>query len=260
MRGTPGRYESEGTHDDSKEHVSHLYALRNRLAPDAIAWAWDCQPPSHDVTFLMTLPWINSKPQEGTMYSLARVAVLVSAIVVVGCAHQINITPPLNTLGAQDIVKIDKTVGYYISAADRSKEVETPGGGGDKVKYLPYQESEPALKQVLSNLFTKVVSIASLNDKQFIASNNVAYVFIPAIETNSSSESSFTWPPTKFTVTLDSRAVDPSGSTVWQKKVTGEGQATFSDFKQDMSLAARRASRNAFLNLQREISAAREFR
>jgi len=194
------------------------------------------------------------------MHSITRVAVLAAALLGVGCAHQINITPPLNTLEARDIVKIDKTVGYYISAANRSKEVETPGGGGDKVKYLPYQESEPALKQVLSNLFTKVVSIASLDDKQFIASNNVAYVFVPAIETNSSSESAFTWPPTKFTVTLDSRAVDPSGATVWQKKVMGQGRATLSEFKHDMSLAARRASRDAFLNLQREISAAKEFR
>lgn len=194
------------------------------------------------------------------MYSIARVAVLAAALLGVGCAHQINITPPLNTLEAKDIVKIDKTVGYYISPANRSKEVETPGGGGDKVKYLPYQESEPALNQVLSNVFTKVVSIPSLEDKQFIASNNVAYVFVPTIETDSSSESLLAWPPTKFTITLDSRAVDPSGATVWQKKVTGEGKAAFSEFRKDLSLAARRASRDAFLNLQREIGAAKEFR
>jgi hypothetical protein len=194
------------------------------------------------------------------MHSISRVAVLALAFVVVGCAHQINITPPLNTLEAKDIVKIDKAVGYYISAADRTKEVETPGGGGDKVKYLPYQESEPALKQVLSNLFTKVVSIPSLDDKQFIASNNVAYVFIPKIETDSASDSAFTWPPTRFTVTLDCRAVDSSGATVWQTKVGGQGYAEFSEFKHDMSLSARRASRDAFLRLQQEISSAKEFR
>jgi len=194
------------------------------------------------------------------MHSISRVAVLALAFVVVGCAHQINITPPLNTLQAKDIVKIDKAVGYYISAADRTKEVETPGGGGDKVKYLPYQESEPALKQVLSNLFTKVVSIPSLDDKQFIASNNVAYVFVPALETDSASDSSFTWPPTKFTVNLDCRAVDSSGATVWQTKVGGQGYAEFSEFKHDMSLSARRASRDAFLRLQQEISSAKEFR
>jgi hypothetical protein len=194
------------------------------------------------------------------MNTIFRVATLAAAAITVGCAHQINITPPLNTLEVQNVVKSDKTVGYYISPADRSKEVETPGGGGDKVKYLPYQESEPALKHVLSNLYTKVVAVPSLEDKQFLASNGIAYVFIPVIETDSSSESAFTWPPTRFSVALDCRAVDAAGATVWQMKVTGQGQAQFSEFKHDMSLSARRASRDAFLRLQQEISAAKELR
>jgi hypothetical protein len=45
---------------------------------------------------------------------------------------------------------------------------------------------------------------------------------------------------------------------VWQKKVTGQGQAEFSEFKHDFSLAARRASKQAFQNLQQAISAAPE--
>lgn len=194
------------------------------------------------------------------MRLLARCAVPIATLLVVGCAHQINITPPLNTLNAADITKIDKTVAYYISPTDRAKEVTTPGGGGDKVKYLPYQESEPALNQVLSNLFTKVLAIPSLDDKQFIASNRIVYIFVPTLHTDSSSDSAFIWPPTKFTVTLDCRAVDGSGAVVWQKKVSGEGKAEFSEFKHDLSLAARRASREAFLNLQREINTASEFR
>lgn len=192
------------------------------------------------------------------MNSLSRLAVLAAAAVTVGCAHQINITPPLNTLDVQNVVKIDKAVGYYISPADRSKEVETPGGGGDKVKYFPYQESKPALKQVLSNRYTKVVAVSSLEDRQFIASNGIAYVFIPVITTDSGSDSAFTWPPTRFTVNLDCRAVDGAGATVWQTKVSGQGNAQFSEFKHDMSLSARRASRDAFLRLQQEITAAKE--
>ena len=43
--------------------------------------------------------------------------------------------------------------------------VTTKGGGGDKVTYHPYAESEPALNQVLSNVFTKVVSLSATNDK-----------------------------------------------------------------------------------------------
>jgi hypothetical protein len=193
------------------------------------------------------------------MRTIARVAVMAAALLVVGCAHQINITPPLNTLDAQNLRKIDKTVGYYIAPADLAKEVTTPGGGGDKIKYLPYQESEPALKYVLGNTFTRVVPVTKLDDAQFLSSNSVVYVFVPFIETDSSSESAFTWPPTKFTVTLDCRALDAAGATIWQKKVRGQGEASYDEFKQDFSLAARRASREAFRNLQTEISGAKEF-
>ena len=194
------------------------------------------------------------------MQGFARFAILIVTAVLVGCAHQINITPPLNTLDSTDIIKIDKIVGYYISAADRTKQVTTAGGGGDKVKYLPYQESEPALKQILSNLFAEAVAISSLDDKQFLLNNKITYVFVPTIDTVSSSESVVTWPPTKFTLTLDCRAIDDTGGVVWQKKVHGEGRATFSEFKHDFALAARRASKEAFLSLQAEINGAKAFR
>ncbi len=194
------------------------------------------------------------------MFSMSRVIVVALALLGAGCAHQINITPPLNTLETKDVVKIDKTVGYYISSANSSKVVETPGGGGDKVKYLPYLESEPALKQVLSNVFAKVVALPALDDKQFIASNNVAFVFVPKIETTSSSDSGLTWPPTSFTLTLECKAVNASGAPVWQTTVKGQGTAEFSEFKHDFSLAARRASKDAFLRLQQELVAAKELR
>jgi hypothetical protein len=194
------------------------------------------------------------------MRSIARLAVFAVALLVVGCAHRINISPPLNTLEAGTVTRIDKTVGYYISTADRAKEIVTPGGGGDKVKYQPYEESEPALKQVLTNVFSKVVPIPSLDDKQFITTNEIVLIFVPSIATDSSSDSAFTWPPTRFTVTLDCRAVDRAGATIWQKQVKGEGKAEFSEFKHDFSLAARRASKEAFINLQSEISRAPELR
>jgi hypothetical protein len=188
------------------------------------------------------------------------VIVGILALLLVGCAHQINISPPLNTLDGTNVSRIDKVVGYYIAPSDRTREVATPGGGGDKVKYFPYQESVPALRQILSNVFAKVVEIPSLTDQQFIVTNEIAYVFVPAIATDSSSESALTWPPTKFSVTVDCRALDRSGATVWQRQVKGEGQAEFSEFKHDLSLAARRASKEAFLNLQKEINTASEFR
>ena len=150
-------------------------------------------------------------------------------------------------------------MGYYISPDDLSKEVTTPGGGGDKVKYFPYKESEPALNKILSNIFSKVYPLTSADDKQFISSNNISYVFILKIETNSSSESAFTWPPTHFTVSIESKATDSSG-VIWQKNVKGEGEATFDEFKHDFPLAAKRAVKNAFSMLQEEIIKAEVFR
>ena len=177
-----------------------------------------------------------------------------------GCAaHQVNITPPLNTLDGGAIRKIDKNAGYYISPTDSSKEVITPGGGGDKIKYFPYKETEPALNKILSNIFANVYPLKSMDDQQFISSNNISYVFVPKIETDSSSESMLTWPPTRFVVTLDCKANDGSGSIIWEKSITGEGQATFDEFKHDFPLAARRAVIKAFSMLQGEIIAAGVF-
>jgi len=186
--------------------------------------------------------------------------VLVAALLLVGCAHHITITPPLSALTAADTTRIDKAVAYYIAPADRAREVTTPGGGGDKVTYLPYAQSEPALKRVLSNVFTKVMAIPSLDDKRYLADNAIAYVFVPTLSTDSSSDSAFTWPPTRFTVTLDCRAVDASGALVWQQRVTGEGRAEFSEFKHDRGLAGWRAIQDAFQKLQGAISTASELR
>jgi hypothetical protein len=113
---------------------------------------------------------------------------------------------------------------------------------------------------VLSNLFARVVAVPSLTDRQFIATNNIAYVFVPAIETDSASDSAYTWPPTRFRLTLDCRAVDASGTTIWQSKITGQGYADFGEFKSNQSLSAQRASQEAFILLQREINAAAAFR
>jgi len=165
----------------------------------------------------------------------------------------------LNTLDIESIVKIDSNVGYFISKENFSKEVTTPGGGGDKVKYFPYKESEPALKKILSNIFKQVYSVPSLTDSQFITSNNIKYIFTPEIETDSSSDSIFTWPPTKFSITIICDAVDENGAMIWKETATGEGNAVFSEFKHDFSLAAKRATKNAFNILQDKIIKSEKF-
>jgi len=190
------------------------------------------------------------------MKKISVITALVAVMFASGCAHMINITPPANTISAEDITKIDKTVGYYISKEQRALLVTSKGGGGDKVTYHPYAELEPALSQVLSNTYTKVVPLAAINDKAELESKQIAYVFAPVITTTSSSSSALTWPPTNFTVTIACTAANGSGANVWNSTITGTGEAVFADFKHDFSLAARRASKDAFNQLQKGIVAA----
>jgi len=184
------------------------------------------------------------------------ITALVAVMYASGCAHMINITPPLNTISAEGITKIDKTVGYYISKEQRALLTTSKGGGGDKVTFHPYAELEPALNQVLTNTYTKVVPLAAINDKAELESKQIAYVFAPVITTTSSSSSALTWPPTNFTVTIACTAANGSGANVWNSTVTGSGEAEFAEFKHDFSLAARRASKDAFNQLQKGIVAA----
>ena len=142
---------------------------------------------------------------------VSRVFVVLIVFFSAGCAHPIKITPNINDIDRKDVSKIDKSVGYYISEADRGLSVITPGGAGDKVEYTPYKDLEPALQKVLSNMFQRVHKITSLQDSAFIKANDISYIFFPKIETNSSSTALLTWMATDFTVKLDCKAIDESG-------------------------------------------------
>lgn len=177
-----------------------------------------------------------------------------------GCAHPITLAPDLSKISRDQVKPIDVNVGYYISTADQAKEVTTPGGGGDKVRYFPYKELEPALFKALSNVFRRAYPLTSPTDAVAIQANDITFVFVPQIETDSSSDSLLTWPPTSFQVKLTCQALDKGGKVIWEKKVTGDGKATFDEFKADFSLAAKRASEQAIADFQREVGAAPELR
>lgn len=171
-----------------------------------------------------------------------------------GCAHQIVITPDVSKLDRSKVTQVDRSVGYVISAANRELEVTTPGGGGDKLRYKPYQELEPALFQVLSNLYRRAYRLESASDAETIQAKEITLVFVPQIKTQSSSKSPFTWPPTDFVVELEVQALDPAGTTLWTKRIVGEGKAEYSEFVSDMPLAARRASLSALSQLQEVLN------
>lgn len=171
----------------------------------------------------------------------------------IGCAHKINLTPPLNTLDLKGVNQIAKNVGYYISPEDKAKEVVTPGGGGDKVKYTPYADLEPALKQALDNVFADVHAVESLDNKVFLDDNGISYVFIPKYTTDSSSSSILFWPPTDFSISMSCAATDAAGNKIWESTIEGSGKAEFSEFKHDLSLSARRAAKDVFVKFEEEI-------
>lgn len=194
------------------------------------------------------------------MKSITKLLLVALALLTSACAHPIVITPDTAKLDRGNVKQSSKTVGYYISEADRKLEVTTPGGGGDKVTYKPYAQLEPALQKVLSNKFRRVYSLSRPDDSAEIRQKGISYVFIPAVSTESSSKSAFTWPPTNFSVTLNCRAVDNSGKTIWQKNIVGKGEAEFKEFKLNYSLSAQRASLNTFKMLEQELNKEPKFR
>lgn len=186
----------------------------------------------------------------------SRLLAAAGIVLLAGCAHTIQVSPPADTLTAKsDPEKLSPhNVAYFITGMQRETKVTTPGGGGDKVSYQPYRDLEAALYQTLSTLFPKVYSAPMPDDKDFFREKNISFVIIPTITTTSSSNSPFTWPPTHFSVTLSCTALDAEGKEIWQDTATGEGQAEFSEFKSDFGLSARRASANAFNELRKKIA------
>jgi hypothetical protein len=148
--------------------------------------------------------------------------------------------------------KIQGTAGYYITPTMREKEVITPAGGGDRVRYTPYKDIERGFADVLDNVFAGVKPLDS-NVSPSINNNSVDYVVSLEINTDSSSASMFTWPPTWFGVSLETEIVN----TETKKKTTitakGEGNAKYSEFIRDKGIAGKKASQDALNNLQHEI-------
>jgi hypothetical protein len=175
-------------------------------------------------------------------------------VAMTGCAHSVSMAPNVAQVSSVSN-KIDKSVAYVISQADMMKEVQTPGGGGDKIKYQPYKDLDASLYQAFSAVFSDVNKVSAVSE-----AGGVSYVILPSITTNSSSDSLLTWPPTRFSVYLVCKVLDTDGRTLTEVSGTGEGAATFSEFKSDFSLAARRASRSAVDNLVKALLESPELR
>lgn len=184
-----------------------------------------------------------------------------SCVFLFGCAHPINMNPELATVTAPAGAKvIDKKVAYFMSDALRKVEVTTPGGGGDKVRYFPYRDIEPGLYKALSEVFSGVTKLQNPMDTAALQANGISMLITPEVTTNSSSDSAFTWPPTQFSVNLVCTITDANRKPVQTVRVSGEGVATFSEFKNNLSLAAVRASNDALAKLVKALGESPELR
>jgi hypothetical protein len=178
-----------------------------------------------------------------------------------GCAHPINMNPDLAALTAPANTKvINKKAGYHMPDALRTVEVTTPGGGGDKVRYFPYRDIEPGFYKALSEVFTNVTKVQNPKDLAALKASGVALLITPEVTTTSYSDGAFTWPPTQFSVKLVCAITDADGKTVETVTVTGNGAATFDEFKANFSLAAVRASNEALAKLIKALAESPELR
>lgn len=182
--------------------------------------------------------------------SLNSIFAILTCAFLFGCAHPITMNPDLAVVAAPAGAKvIDKKVAYFMSDAQRTAEVTTPGGGGDKVRYFPYRDIEPGFYKALSEVFSGVTKLQKPMDAAALQANGISMLITPEITTSSSSDGAFTWPPTQFSVNLVCTITDANRKPLQTVRVSGEGGATFSEFKNNLSLAAVRASNDALAKL-----------
>lgn len=168
-----------------------------------------------------------------------------------GCVHDVSIAPDLSKIKKTRPVTIDRTVAYYIPDELYKLSIETPGGNNDTLRYSPYAETEPALKKVLNNVFTKVYKINSLDDKR-INEKKIKFIFVPNIETMSFSNSNVDWQPTKFNMILKVKVLR-GDKELFTTYAQGKGIANFGRYQDNPAYAIEIATRSAFLQLQDEI-------
>lgn len=182
--------------------------------------------------------------------ALTRGAFALGLLFLTACAHQVSIAPQLN-LSRDSSALVEANVGYLITDAQRNEQVTTPGGGGDKISYNPYRDLESALYSTLASVFTGVFVVPDASAEGFIEANELRFVFMPVITSDSRSSNVMLWNPTDFTLTLSIRAENRNGETVWSREFVGEGNAPAGG-----SLTENRAAQAAAIDVFRQLQRA----
>jgi Short C-terminal domain len=186
---------------------------------------------------------------ENVIRTLIAAAVLA---LIAACAHPIKVTPDVARLERVSSTppRVAANVGFYIPPEASSVEITTQGGGGDNVRYYPYVDIETGFEQMLSNVFTGVVKLASITDLPAVARGGTNYIVQPVIVTSSGGSGLFTWPPTNFTVDLTCNIRDSTGALIASPRVVGTGSAETGERLKDHGFAGKRAMEDALLKMQ----------
>jgi hypothetical protein len=182
------------------------------------------------------------------MISIRSILALLSALILVGCAHPINVEPDVGRLSPSSPNRIAARVGYHIPPEAQTLEVTTPGGGGDNVRYKPYAAVSTGFQKMLSNVFETVVPVASMAPENI--GTSVDYVVVPVVVTNSGGSNFFTWPPETFTVDIMSTIRDKNGRVVATPRVVGMATASTGERITDHGFAGRRAFEDALRKME----------
>ena len=184
------------------------------------------------------------------MIPLRLLASGLAILALAGCAHSIDIEPDLGKIGPTSSARIAAKVGYHVPPEMLNIEITTPGGGGDNVRYNPYAAMSSGYRMMLSNVFERVVPIASLSDLHSEAGASLDYVAIPTVITNSGGSNVFTWPPENFTVDLTTTLRNREGNIVASPRVVGIGTATTGERLSDQGFSGRRALEDALRKME----------
>lgn len=188
---------------------------------------------------------------KGSVGALMRGSFAFGLLILTGCAHQVTIAPQLN-LSRDSTALVEANVGYLITDAQRNEQVTTPGGGGDKISYNPYRDLESALYSTLASVFTGVFVVPDSSADRFMEANELRFVFVPVITSDSRSSNVMLWNPTDFTLTLSIRAENRDGESVWEREFVGEGNAPAGGSLTE-NRAAQAAAIDVFQQLQRAL-------
>ena len=187
---------------------------------------------------------------------IKRFTLLLPLVFFTACIHDITIAPDTASLKKIRPVTIHRSVAYYIPKELYILSVQTPGGNNDTLRYTPYIDTEEALSKVLNNVFTKVTKVQSL-DEALMKEKGIQFLFVPHIDTMSSSNSNVDWQPTKFNIVLKVK-VYKGKKELFSSYAQGKGIANFGRYQRDATYAVKIATSSAFLQLQDEIITKRD--